>query len=663
MPDLTDWLSLENCSVDFAWHREEACAELRRSMPCLAIVKLGDSNPDGMLLLRHIRNDPALSDLVVVAVTDGKSTLTDETISELAVRDVLRDTSGCMETRLRVRNLLNLHEVTQQNRRLRQQVDAISTAAQKEAEAVSHILLDTLPTGVVIVDSDTGMVEQVNRSAAAMLGGTLDVFVGRSAREWICTEPIETTSGGERLSESDHAECELRRLDGTRLPILKSISPIELGGHDKLLVTFVDLSDQQRRDGLYRAIFEHSFDAVMTIHARTRSFSSANPACLSLFGATSEYDFLLRTPSEYSPELQPDGRRSAEEYSRLLDVALRDGHSAFDWVHRKLDGTEFEASILFVRMRHGLATQIQVIVRDVSEQRRVARQLEQEQLVCERMEMEMRATQKLEAVGQLAAGIAHEINTPTQFASDSVHFLRDAIEAQQALIERSRDLKARCLRGEDPHVLAEEFDRVERDLDLEYLMEQGPVAAANAIEGLSRIAAIVRAMKEFSHPDASEKSPADLNAALKNTLMVARNEYKYIAEIEAEYGELPEVPCHLGALNQVFLNLIVNAAHAIGEKNRNSSQIGRIGIRTQVEEGSVRIDIADTGTGIPESLRERVFEPFFTTKEVGRGTGQGLAIARSIVCGRHGGTIEFETTVGQGTTFIVRIPLKGDASC
>jgi signal transduction histidine kinase len=274
------------------------------------------------------------------------------------------------------------------------------------------------------------------------------------------------------------------------------------------------------------------------------------------------------------------------------------------------------------------------------------------------MELEVRAAQKLEAIGQLASGIAHEINTPTQFASDSVHFLEEALIAQQTLVERCRGLGQRYLNGEAPQVLADDLERVQKQLDLDYFREQAPAAARNAIDGLSRIAAIVRAMKEFSHPDATEKAPADLNVALRNTLMIARNEYKYVAEVETHFGELPAVTCHLGALNQVFLNLIVNAAHAIADKAGNSGTLGRIGVETRVEGGAVRIDISDTGTGIPEALRDHVFEPFFTTKEVGRGAGQGLAIAHSIVCGRHGGSISFVTVEGTGTTFTVRIPLE-----
>jgi len=195
------------------------------------------------------------------------------------------------------------------------------------------------------------------------------------------------------------------------------------------------------------------------------------------------------------------------------------------------------------------------------------------------------------------------------------------------------------------------------------VLENAPAALADALDGVSRISRFVRAMKEFAHPDQAEKAPADLNHALESTLMIARNEDKYVAAVETDFGELPLVCCHLGDLNQVFLNLLVNAAHAIGDVVGASGGKGCIRIRTRSEADWVRIEIADTGSGIPEAARERIFEPFFTTKPVGKGSGQGLAIARAIVVGKHGGTLSFETEVGKGTTFIIRIPLDAPAAC
>jgi len=186
-----------------------------------------------------------------------------------------------------------------------------------------------------------------------------------------------------------------------------------------------------------------------------------------------------------------------------------------------------------------------------------------------------------------------------------------------------------------------------------------PQAFDRTLEGVGRVAGIVRAMKEFAHPDQREQSSADLNKALLNTLTVARNEYKYVADLETDLGELPPVQCYLSDLNQVFLNLVVNAAHAIGEVIGDSEPKGRITVRSRDLGERVEIAIADTGGGVPEAIRERIFDPFFTTKPVGQGTGQGLAIARSIVVDKHRGSLTFTSVAGQGTTFYIRLPVSG----
>jgi signal transduction histidine kinase len=189
------------------------------------------------------------------------------------------------------------------------------------------------------------------------------------------------------------------------------------------------------------------------------------------------------------------------------------------------------------------------------------------------------------------------------------------------------------------------------------------LAVQQSLEGIERVSTIVRAMKEFSHPGSSEKTPTDINHAIENTLTVARNEWKYIAEVERDYAEnLPLVPCLPGEFNQVILNLITNAAHAISKALSNEpGELGRIHIKTRKVNEMVEIQIADTGTGIPEKLRNKVFDPFFTTKEVGRGTGQGLTIAYNVIVEKHGGILTFETEVGKGTTFIIQLPLQAQA--
>jgi signal transduction histidine kinase/HAMP domain-containing protein len=285
---------------------------------------------------------------------------------------------------------------------------------------------------------------------------------------------------------------------------------------------------------------------------------------------------------------------------------------------------------------------ILVVISDVTERERKAR-----------LELELRQGQKLQAVGELAAGIAHEINTPTQFVGDSIEFLAGVCHLTVDLVSKYRSA---VLETGNASLVAR-MKQAEEAADMAYNEENAPAALARAREGISRIATIVRAMKEFAHPDHREKSAADLNRALETTLTIAHNEYKYVADAETAFGELPPVYCHVGDLNQVFLNLIVNAAHAISDVMEKSGKKGRIFVRTFSEGDKVRIEIGDTGCGIPPEIRDRVYDPFFTTKGVGKGSGQGLAIARNIVVDKHGGTLTFESEVGKGTTFVMVLPV------
>jgi two-component system, NtrC family, sensor kinase len=249
-----------------------------------------------------------------------------------------------------------------------------------------------------------------------------------------------------------------------------------------------------------------------------------------------------------------------------------------------------------------------------------------------------------ESIGRLAAGVAHEINTPIQYLSDSVCFIREGVQELLEYID--------TLRGAMPQP-------PDVDENVEELRRDMPPALTRMSEGLSRIAEIVRSMKDFSHADQEAISEVDLNQAIRSTLVVARSEYKMVADVETDFGELPKVTCHGGQINQVLLNLIVNAAHAIGDVVRKTNERGKITVRTRAEENGVVIEIQDTGGGIPEHIRSRIFDPFFTTKEVGRGTGQGLSIARSVIVKGHRGGLNFTTEGGKGTTFVVHLPLNG----
>ncbi|MDC8012830.1 sensor histidine kinase [Tahibacter soli] len=293
------------------------------------------------------------------------------------------------------------------------------------------------------------------------------------------------------------------------------------------------------------------------------------------------------------------------------------------------------------------------------------------ELECEREQLktavdELRSTQvrllqaqKMESIGQLAAGVAHEINTPTQYVSDNIAFLRnafdrtfEALDTAFATLDALREVRI------GPDGIGAALGRIDRR-KLDFVRENAAAAFSESQDGLNRVATIVAAMKQFSHPSAGEKELVDLAEIVRTTVTVARNEWKYVAALDMQFDpQLPEVRCLRDEVSQVILNLVVNAAHAIADVVAGDREArGRIVISTHLDGDVAELRVSDTGTGIPEKIRARVFDPFFTTKGVGQGTGQGLAMAYSTIVDKHGGQIYLESEVGTGTTFFVRLPI------
>ncbi len=281
-----------------------------------------------------------------------------------------------------------------------------------------------------------------------------------------------------------------------------------------------------------------------------------------------------------------------------------------------------------------------------------------------RLQDELEKNQMFQTLGRLAAGISHEINTPIQFISDNIHFLTDSLQQVFSLMSMYKGLRDRAV-GSSGSLSGDDFKQIveaEAEADIDFLTDEIPQALAQSLDGMNRVLGIVTAMRDFSHVDDRSKSPADLNKAMESTIIILRNELKYVADVETDLDpDLPMVMCSVDEISQVCMNLLINAAHSIADViEKGTDQRGTITVTTGIEDGRAIISISDTGAGIADDVREKIFEPFFTTKEPGKGTGQGLAFARSIIIEKHNGEIELDTEMGKGTTFRICLPIDSD---
>ncbi|MCU1427356.1 MAG: domain S-box protein [Actinomycetia bacterium] len=531
--------------------------------------------------------------------------------------------------------------------------------ALRASEERYRSVLDVLSEGVVVMDRK-GHVVNANAAAERLLGAeALNPELALTLPERIPTRHEDGT-----FFRPD--ECPGWRVLTTGLPVRDLVMGLQLGDTERwLLVDAAPLcapgesepygvvtscrdvtdqrialatlaaSEEQFRevlDSLSEVVFQTDADGVIQL---------MNRAWESLSGI-SVADTLGHVGIEF---VHPDDVESVrEQYARADAADPNQGEVRYRMLGPDGEVRNVETRYRTTRDAEGTATGMLGTAVDYSDR--------------EALEGELRHAQKLEAVGRLAAGIAHEINTPIQFVGDNVHFLQEAFEELTSLLTAYRGE----LHNDEARPWNERQERlvaIEAGIDFDYLEAEVPAAAGQALEGVQRVATIVSAMKAFGHPDHGDWRVADLNEALSNTLIVARNEYKYVATAETDFGELPLVPCVVSDIDQVFLNIIVNAAHAIGPTNEGEDR-GVITVRTRHDEehNQAVISFTDTGTGIAPEHQANIFDPFFTTKEVGRGTGQGLALARTIVMDRHHGSLTFESVLGEGTTFTIRLPLE-----
>ncbi len=398
-------------------------------------------------------------------------------------------------------------------------------------------------------------------------------------------------------------------------------------------------AELKQTNSTLEAVIQCSPLAVVTMDLEGR-VTMWNPAAERMHGWSKE-EVLGKQLPVVLPNNPPD--EVARVHQRILTEG---GVMGLEFVCLTKDGQPMTVNLAGAPLHNaaGARNGAVYLVMDISERKQLESQLAQ--------------AQRLESIGQLAAGIAHEINTPIQYVGDNLRFLEESFDGGNTVLQAYQQLLVAIRNGEEASEMAARCETLASQVDLDYLRDEVPRALQQSGEGIRQVSRIVSAMKEFSHFGAATKTPIDINHAVENTLLVSRNEWKYVAEVQTAFDkDLPAVPCVPGELNQVVLNLIVNAAHAIADVvGSKAGTKGLIAVCTRREGNWAEIRVRDTGTGIPEAVRPHIFNPFFTTKPVGKGTGQGLAIAYSVVQ-RHGGSITFETEMGVGTTFLVRLPM------
>jgi len=345
-----------------------------------------------------------------------------------------------------------------------------------------------------------------------------------------------------------------------------------------------------------------------------------------------------------------------QSYRKMAEPLLQNPSKAlnFETIHRHKDGHDIpvEIQLQYVTIDQSQGRFV-AVVRDISKRKEAEAEKEM-------LQAQMLHSQKLESVGQLAAGIAHEINTPAQFLGTNMEFLAESFQDVESLITQYQTFLQGVKDGKNDQAVLTAFEEKVEELDWDYLVEEIPLTIKQSREGVERVSKIVRAMKEFSHPGSKEKAPVNINDIINTTMTVASNEWKYVAEMETNLStDLPSVTCLADEMGQVFLNILVNAAHAIADSlgENPEGEKGLISISSCRNGEWIEICIRDNGKGMPASVREHIFDPFFTTKEMGKGTGQGLAIAHSVVTAKHQGELICESEEGSGASFTIRLPI------
>ena len=640
----------------------EGLAASFAQQPNLVLSDVNMAGGNGFTLLKELRTHPETSAIPVILMTGDPQKADARFSMDQGADDYLQKPFKMEQMLATVHARLQRQEGIHQSVEAQQQAERMST---QEKLRLQNLALEVAANGIAVTNRN-GKILWVNHAftrltgyeSAEVVGQTPSVLKsGRHSPEFYAVM-WQTIQAGNVW----HGELVNKRKDESYYFEEMTITPVrgEHGQIENFIAIKQDVSDRKqaelvlaRERDLLRALMDNLPDHIYFKDANSR-FTRINLAHARHLG--------LQKPEEATGKSDADFFPMREARQKLVDERrlLATGTPILGIVEKSetSQGTRWVSSTKVpIYGADNKITGLVGISRDITAYK-------QAELERQMMELQLRQSQKLESVGQLAAGIAHEINTPTQYIGDNTRFVKDSFMAIIKVLQSHEALLAAARQNSLTPELLARSEEILAASDLEYLCTQVPSALGETLEGIERVSKIVRAMKEFSHPGGKGKTPADLNRAIESTIAVARNEWKYIADLKLELDpDLPVVPCFVGEFNQCILNLIVNAAHAIGDVVKaQPGTKGLITIQTRRDGEQVEVRVTDTGTGIPEIFRPKIFEPFFTTKDVGKGTGQGLSIIYGSIVNRHGGTVTFETEVGQGTTFIIRLPLNQKAA-
>ena len=523
----------------------------------------------------------------------------------------------------------------------------------RASEDLYRHLFENLSDATFVADAETGQILEINSQGESLLGRKREEIVGMDQVELYPPE----LRGECRKRFAEHLdlaqghtadyEAQVIRADGTTVPVAIKATTFTTNARRFVIGLFRDVTERRRSLEQLREVLAQNESLIESVSSILIAVDALG--VVSLWNTQAENALGISSAHAVGKPFISCGIPAESSFVRTVwesfSYSIAKEREEIEYKHPDGKLVLLGMTINPVKVARGEQGGLVILARDITE--------------IKAMEEELSRSQKLDAIGRLAAGIAHEINTPTQFIGDNIRFLDDSFSGLLRLTEIHRQLATAIRSGVGAEELLRNAEALSREVDIDYFSQEIPKAIRQTLDGVDRVSKIVGAMREFSHPGPAEKTPTDINSAIENTIIVCRNEWKYVAEMTTDLDPaLPPVVCIRGALNEVVLNLIVNAAHAIADAiGDRPERKGRIAISTCCDGRWVEIRIADTGSGIPPEIRSKLFDPFFTTKEIGKGTGQGLAIAHSVIVDKHGGSITFETEIGKGTTFIVRLPV------